>query len=97
MIGGLVGRLSVILIKNKLISRKAPVWRFEYKFTYLKWLVVFFLLFFLSGFSFTNTDDSQDTEQQGKGEEGEDHLSFHSTTSNRSRTFRHSFATLHVR
>ena len=34
------------------------------------------------------------TEQQGK--EG-DHLLFHSTTSTRSRTFRHLFATLHVR
>ena len=53
--------------------------------------------FFLSGFSFTNTDDSQDTGQHGKGEEEEDHLLFHSTTSNRSRTLRHSFATLHVR
>ena len=34
------------------------------------------------------------TEQQGKGE---DHLLIHSTTPNRSRTFRHLFATLHVR
>ena len=34
------------------------------------------------------------TGQQGKGG---DHLLFHSTTSTRSRTFRHSFATLHVR
>ena len=34
------------------------------------------------------------TGQQGKGE---DHLLFHSTTSTRSRTFRHLFATLHVR
>ena len=32
--------------------------------------------------------------QQGKGE---DHFLFHSTTSTRSRTFRHLFATLHVR
>ena len=48
--------------------------------------------FFLSGFSFTNTDDSQDS--RGKGG---DHLLFHSTTSTRSRTFRHLFATLHVR
>ena len=34
------------------------------------------------------------TGQQGKGGE---HLLFHSTTSTRSRTFRHLFATLHVR
>ena len=34
------------------------------------------------------------TEQQGKGG---DHFLFHSTTSTRSRTFRHLFATLHVR
>ena len=34
------------------------------------------------------------TGQQGKGQ---DHILFHSTTSTRSRTFRHSFATLHVR
>ena len=36
----------------------------------------------------------QFTGQQGKGG---DHLLFHSTTSTRSRTFRHLFATLHVR
>ena len=36
----------------------------------------------------------QPTGQQGKGG---DHLLFHSTTSTRSRTFRHLFATLHVR
>ena len=39
---------------------------------------------------FTDTDNRQ----QGKGE---NHLSFHSTTSTRSRTLRHLFATLHVR
>ena len=44
------------------------------------------IIFFLSGFSFTDTDSSQ----------GGDHL-FHSTTSTRSRTFRHLCATLHVR
>ena len=49
-------------------------------------------LFFLSGFSFTDTDNSQDS----WGREG-DHLLFHSTTSTRSRTLRHLFATLHVR
>ena len=36
----------------------------------------------------------QFTGRQGKGG---DHILFHSTTSTRSRTFRHSFATLHVR
>ena len=39
------------------------------------------MFFFLSGFSFTDTDDSQGS----------------SSTSTRSRTFRHLFATLHVR
>ena len=47
--------------------------------------------FFLSGFSFTDTDNSQDS----RGREGI--IFFHSTTSTRSRTFRHLFATLHVR
>ena len=51
----------------------------------------FFLFFFLSGFSFTDTDNSQDS----RGREGT--ILFHSTTSTRSRTFRHLFATLHVR
>ena len=54
---------------------------------------VFFLFFvFLSGFSFTDTDDSQDS----RGRERTIFL-FHSTTSTRSRTLRHLFATLHVR
>ena len=48
--------------------------------------------FFLSGFSFTDTDDSQDR----KGREGTIFL-FHSTISTRSRTFIRFFATLHVR
>ena len=47
--------------------------------------------FFLSGFSFTDTDNSQDS--RGR----EETILFHSTTSTRSRTFRHLFATLHVR
>ena len=46
--------------------------------------------FFLSRFSFTDTDGGQQLE-------GGDHLLFHSTLSTRSRTFRHLFATLHVR
>ena len=49
VVGGWVGRRSVNLIKTKLISRKVPVWRFEYKFTYLKWLVVV-VVFFYQGF-----------------------------------------------
>ena len=49
--------------------------------------IFLFFYFLLSGFSFTDTDDSK----------GGDHLLFHSTTSTRSRTFRHLFATLHVR
>ena len=43
------------------------------------------LLFFLSGFSFTDTDNSWD------------HFLFHSTIFTHSRTFRQLFATLHVR
>ena len=52
---------------------------------------IFFFFFFLSGFSFTDTDNSQDS----RGRQGT--ILFHSTTSTRSRTFRHLFATLHVR
>ena len=48
-------------------------------------------IFFLSGFSFTDTDKSQDS----RGMKGT--ILFHSTTSTHSRTFRHLFATLHVR
>ena len=48
--------------------------------------------FFLSRFSFTDTEDTQES----RGREG-NHLLFHSTTSTRSRTFRHLFATLYVR
>ena len=44
-------------------------------------------IFFLSGFSFTDTDDSQDS----RGKE-ENHLCFHSTTSTHSRTLRYLFA-----
>ena len=50
-----------------------------------------FFFFFLSGFSFTHTDNSQDI----RGRQGT--ILFHSTTSTPSRTFRHLFATLHVR
>ena len=49
-----------------------------------------FPIFFLSGFSFTDTDNSQ----QGKGG---DHCLFHSATSTCSQTFRHLFVTLHVK
>ena len=49
------------------------------------------IIFFLSGFSFTDTGSSQDS----SGREGT--ILFHSTTSTRSQTFRHLFATLHVR
>ena len=59
-------------------------------FSKLDQIIHFF--FFLSRFSFTDTDHSQDS----RGREG-DHLLFQSTTSIRSRTFRHLFATLHVR
>ena len=45
---------------------------------------------FQSGFSFTDTDNSQDSRER------EGTILFHSTTSTRSRTFRHLFATLHM-
>ena len=51
------------------------------------------LIFFLSGFSFKDTDDSQNS----RGREGGDHRLFHSATSTGSRTLRHLFATLHAR
>ena len=50
------------------------------------------LFLFLSGFSFTDTDDSQDS----RGREWTIFL-FHPTTSTRSQTLRQLFATLHVR
>ena len=49
------------------------------------------ILFFYQGFLHRHW---RFTEQQGKAG---DHLFFHSTTSTRSRTLRHLFATLHVR
>ena len=51
-----------------------------------------YTFFFLSGFSFMDTNNSQDR----WGNAG-DHLLFHSTTSTPLQTFRHLFATLHVR
>ena len=51
------------------------------------------ICFFLSGFSFTDTDVSQDS----RGREGTIFFFFHSTTSNFSRTFTHLFTTLLVR
>ena len=51
----------------------------------------YYYYFFLSGFSVMDTDNSQDS----RGREGT--ILFHSTTSTCSRTFRHLFATLHVR
>ena len=54
-------------------------------------LINVILFFFLSEFSFTDTDNSQDS----RGREGT--ILFHSTTSTRAQTFRHLFATLNVR
>ena len=56
-------------------------------------VVLFFVLFFFSIRVFFH-GHWRLTGQQGKGG---DHLLFHSTTSTRSQTFRHLFATLHVR
>ena len=53
--------------------------------------ISFVIFFFLSGFSFTDTDNSQDS----RGREGT--ILFHSTTSTHSRTSRNLFATLHVK
>ena len=70
---------------------------FKYFISYLEGEIVkplFIILpqfFFLSGFSFTDNDNSQDS----RGMEGT--IVFHSTTSTCSQTFRHLFATLHVR
>ena len=50
-----------------------------------------FTFFFLSGFS------SQTLRFTGQQWKGGDHLFFHPTTSSRSRTLRHLFATLHLR
>ena len=51
---------------------------------------LFWFFFFYQSFLLTDTNDSEDRK-------GGDHLLFHSTTSTSSRTFRHLFATLHVR
>ena len=61
-------------------------------FHHKKKMIVKFNYVFVSGFLFTDTDNSQDS----RGRKG-DHFLFHSTTSTCSRTFRHLFATLHVR
>ena len=59
----------------------------------LGWYFFFFFFFFFS-IRVLFHRHWRLTGQQGKGG---DHLLFHSTTSTRSRTFRHLFATLHVR
>ena len=65
---------------------REKLWLFDYsEILSILWF------FFLSGFSFTDTDNSQDS--RGR----EETILFHSTTSTRSRKFRHLFATLHVR
>ena len=74
-------------------------WLFENYFVLFRVIWIFLLyfknnervnyFFFLSGFSSTDTDNSQDI----RGRE----FLFYSTTSTRSRTFRHLFASLHVR
>ena len=78
--------LDGMIIKNNASRTKSSNHFFEWH------LECPFNLFFLSGFSFTDIEDSQDS----RGREG-NHLLFHSTTSNRSRTFRYLFGTLHVR
>ena len=58
---------------------------------YINGALAWFFFFFLSGFPFTDTDDSQDSRRR------EENILFHSTTSASSWTFRHLFATLHGR
>ena len=66
---------------------------FSNLFTILDILLFFFSFFFYQGFL---SRTLHLTEQQGKKGRGSSFF-FHSTTSTRSRTFRHLFATLHVR
>ena len=54
-------------------------------------VMIDFFFFPIRVFFFTDSDNSQDS----RGREGT--ILFHSTTSTRSRTLRHLFATLHVR
>ena len=79
------------LISVTRTNRKTSPGFAESLFNFLKSFFFFFFFFFLSGFSFTDTDNSQDS----RGREGT--ILFHSTTSTHSRTFRHLFATLQVR
>ena len=57
----------------------------------LLYIYIYIYISIRAGFSFTETDNLQDS----RGREGT--ILFHSTTSTRSRTFRHLFATLYVR
>ena len=71
------------------------MWYRSFKKKYLTFSEIHFCLcvfFFLSGFYFKDTESSQDS----RGKEGTIFL-FHSTTSTRSRTIRHLFATLDFR
>ena len=84
--------MSVILTISNLwhaASRISTCAELEFRLCWMKLCSSFFLL---SGFSFMDTDNSQDS-----GGRGGDHLLFHSTTFTRSQTFRHLFATFHVR
>ena len=74
-------------------NSKISLWTFNYMLRFELFNIILTMSFsFLSGFSFTDTDDSQDSR-------GRERTIFfpHSTTSTCSRTFRHLFATLHVR
>ena len=78
-------------IKWHKIDRTSAHWKSTILSTektfYEKYQIFFFYQSFLQGqWRFT-----------GQQAEGEDHLLFHSTTSTRSQTLRHLFATLHVR
>ena len=91
-------RRKSILIKRHCISWICKIIPPSPVSATLTWIFVklgnsqfFFFFFLLSGFSFTDTDNSQDSRVR------EGTIFFHSTTSTLSRTFRHLFATLHVR
>ena len=71
-----------------ILDRHEIIWDFDCGICD-SWRIQFF---FLLGFPFTDTDDLQDSRERE-----ETIFWFHFTTSIRSRTFRHLFATLHVR
>ena len=89
---------SSFFLVNSVSTITAPSWSF---LCAINWFtnrlhvlfIYLFIYFFLSGFSFTDTEDLQDS----WGREWTIFFSFYHFYHTRSRTFRHLFATLHVR